>query len=114
MKLVSGEPNGINQSKKNWTPPINWTGPCAVLYQSFDSSYGLVLMEGNQTTSDPVPLVSGKVKLLCFQENIQCETIKCNKTQTTLDCVPLVSGKVRHTRFVFRKKNSVKLKSKIK
>ena len=33
---------------------------CTVFYQGFDSLDGLVLMEG--TTSDLVPLVSGKVR----------------------------------------------------
>ena len=54
--LVSGL-----QSNVNWTPPSNWTGPNAVFYQSFDSSDGLVLMEGTEPTSDCIPLVSGKV-----------------------------------------------------
>ena len=52
------------QSDVNWTPPSNWTGPTAVLYQSFDSSDGFVLMEGTQTTSNSVPLMSGKVKYM--------------------------------------------------
>ena len=43
--------------------PSEWTGPSAVLYMSFDSSDGLVLMEGNQSAViNSVPLVSGKVQ----------------------------------------------------
>ena len=85
MKLVSGEPNEINQSKNIWTPPINWTGPCAVLYQSFDSSYGFVLMEGTQAAAmNCVPLVSGKVSYISiFQKNNQLELKSKIKSQST-------------------------------
>ena len=44
-----------------WAAPSRWTGPPAVLYRSFDSSDGLVLMEGTEATLDSVTLVSGKV-----------------------------------------------------
>ena len=52
------------QSNLNWNPPSSWTGPSAVLYQSFDSSDGFVLMERHQAASNSVPLVSGKVKYI--------------------------------------------------
>ena len=54
------------QSNGSWIPPSDWTGPCPVLYQSFDSSDGFVLMEGTQATLDSVPLVSGKVSYISF------------------------------------------------
>ena len=39
-----------------------WTGPIAVLYQSFDNSDGFVLMEGiQQAAMNFVPLVPGEV-----------------------------------------------------
>ena len=44
-----------------WIPPASWTGPSASLYRSFDSSNGLVLMEGSVLISN-VTLVAGKVK----------------------------------------------------
>ena len=37
-----------------------WSGPDAVLYWSFDSPDGLVLMEGSEPVGS-VPLVSGQV-----------------------------------------------------
>ena len=43
-----------------WREPICWTGPKVVLYQSFDASSGLVLMEGTEQVVS-FPLVSGKV-----------------------------------------------------
>ena len=43
-----------------WIPPSGWNGPSASLYTSFDSSDGLVLMEGS-VQMDQVPLVPGKV-----------------------------------------------------
>ena len=49
------------QSDGSRIPPSSWTGSSAVLYQSFDSSDGFVMMEGTQAASNPVPLVSGKV-----------------------------------------------------
>ena len=50
-----------------------------MLYQSFDRSDGLVLMEGTEATSDCVPLVSGKVRYIrLFQKNNQYEIQKCN------------------------------------
>ena len=61
-------------SNGNRNLPSGWTGPSAVLYQSFDSSDGLFLKEGTQTASNPVPLVSGKVRYISFfQENKQHE-----------------------------------------
>ena len=54
------------QSNGSWIPPSDWTGPCAVLYQSFDNSDGFVLMEGTEAASDPVSLVSGKVGHIKF------------------------------------------------
>ena len=44
-----------------WREPICWTGPKVALYESFDASSGLVLMEGAQQVGS-LPLVSGKVK----------------------------------------------------
>ena len=38
----------------------HWTGPTAALYQSFDDSDGLVMMEGT-APGDSVPLVCGQV-----------------------------------------------------
>ena len=46
-----------------WTEPTCWTGPKAALYQSFDGSDGLVLMERLQEVSN-IPLVTGKVNNL--------------------------------------------------
>ena len=43
-----------------WREPICWTGPKVALYENFDASSGLVLMEGTKQV-DSVPLVSGKV-----------------------------------------------------
>ena len=43
-----------------WREPFCWTGPKVALYESFDASSGLVLMEGTKQV-DSVPLVSGKV-----------------------------------------------------
>ena len=43
-----------------WREPICWTGPKVALYETFDDSGGLVLMEGAQQVNS-VPLVSGKV-----------------------------------------------------
>ena len=76
--LVSGQqPDGIDQPDEttteittplngNWNPPSGWTGPSAAIYQSFDRSDELVLKEGTQTTSNSVPLVSGKVRSMFF------------------------------------------------
>ena len=65
--LVCGkETDGIKQSNGSWIPPPCWTGPCAVLYLSCDSSDGFVLMEGTQATLDSVALVSGKVEYIRF------------------------------------------------
>ena len=43
-----------------WREPICWTGPEVAMYESFDASGGLVLMEGSQQV-DSVLLVLGKV-----------------------------------------------------
>ena len=43
-----------------WNVRNSWTGPNAVLYQSFDDSDGYVLMEGIQQMGC-VPVISGKV-----------------------------------------------------
>ena len=43
-----------------WIQPSGWTGPDATLYRSFDSSDGLVLIEGSVQMSF-LPLVSVKV-----------------------------------------------------
>ena len=49
-------------SDGSWIPPPCWTGPIAVLYQSFDNSDGFVLMEGTQQAAmNFVPLVPGEV-----------------------------------------------------
>ena len=44
-----------------WTQPPGWTGSNAVLYQSFDSSDGVVLKEGT-TKRDNIPRICGKVE----------------------------------------------------
>ena len=64
-----------------WTPPSNWTGPGAILYQSFDSSDGLELMEGNQSAAmNSVPLVSGMVSyIISFEKNNQREISNLNQ-----------------------------------
>ena len=43
-----------------WREPICWTGPKVALYESFDASSRLVMLEGAQQV-DSVQLVSGKV-----------------------------------------------------
>ena len=43
-----------------WREPFCWTGPKVALYENFDASSGLVLMEGTKQV-DSVPLASGKV-----------------------------------------------------
>ena len=43
-----------------WREPFCLAGPKVALYESFDASDGLVLMEGAQQVNS-VPLVSGKV-----------------------------------------------------
>ena len=53
------------QSDGSWIPPSSWRGPSAAFYQSFDNSDGFVLGE-THATSDPVPLMSGKVKYTRF------------------------------------------------
>ena len=64
-------------SKGNWNPPSNWTGPSAVLYQSFDSSDGFILKEGTQNASVPVLVVFGKVSyIIFFQKDNQHEIKK--------------------------------------
>ena len=52
-----------------WNQPSGWTGPPAVLYRSFDSLDGLVLMEGTEPAEiNPVHLVSGKVnKVIAYK-----------------------------------------------
>ena len=42
--------------------PFCWTGPKIALYESFDASTGLFLMEGTKQV-DSVPMVSGKVSV---------------------------------------------------
>ena len=50
-------------TERTWVQASGWTGPDAVLYQSFDSSDGLVLMEGTKVAEiNCVPLLAGKVK----------------------------------------------------
>ena len=44
-----------------WNVPTCWTGPKDVFYLNFDSSDGLVLMEGSEEVNY-TPLVIGKVK----------------------------------------------------
>ena len=58
----------------SWDPPSNWSGPSAVLYQSFDESDGFVLMEGTQATSDSVPLVLGKVGYNFFRKIVSVKS----------------------------------------
>ena len=54
-----------------WNAPCEWTGPDAVLYESFDSSEGYVLMEGNAPSEMSISLVSGWVS---YTFNIQEST----------------------------------------
>ena len=42
-----------------------WSGPDAVLYKSFDSPDGLILMESSELVG-PVPLVAGQVMPLPY------------------------------------------------
>ena len=56
---------GSKVSETTWNKPPEWTGPEAALYQSFDDSDDLVLVEGTQQIGD-VPLVAGKVRLKIF------------------------------------------------
>ena len=55
-------------SKGGWNSPSGWTGPPAALYRSFDTSDGLILVEGSSQI-EPIPLVTGKVR------SIKC--LKC-------------------------------------
>ena len=48
-------------SSKTWKPPVNWTGPNAAIYWSFDSSDGFNLMEGSLETGGLVPIETGQV-----------------------------------------------------
>ena len=57
---------GIISVSLGWTEPNYWIGTKASWYQSFDSSAGLVLMEGSQAVCH-IPLVSGKVKSSFFK-----------------------------------------------
>ena len=74
------------QSDESWVPPPSWTGPSAVLYQSFDSSDGFVLVEGSQATSVPVPLVFGNVRYIgfVFRKIISVKSKTAVKNQSTL------------------------------
>ena len=45
---------------KTMNPRSGWNGPPAVLYRSFDNSYGLVLMERSLQINQ-INLLSGKV-----------------------------------------------------
>ena len=47
----------------SWTEPPVWTGPSPAFYQSFDSSDGLVLKEGNDPGNFD-PLASGRVRIM--------------------------------------------------
>ena len=47
-------------SSRTKFPPVTSAGPDAVLYYSFDSSDGFVLMEGTHQRG-PVPIVTGQV-----------------------------------------------------
>ena len=71
------------QSHGNWNPPSNWTEPSAVLYQSFDSSDGFVLMEGTQAKSDSVQLVLGKVGYNFFRKIICVKSKNCKINHST-------------------------------
>ena len=61
-------PSESEVPETTWNKSPGWTGPEAVLYQSFDNSNGLVLWEGTQHI-DEVPLVSGKVLLKYLLQN---------------------------------------------
>ena len=63
----------------NWNPPSEWTGPIVVLYEGFDRSDGLVLMEGNEVASDPAPLVPGKVRHILFFKIISMKSKTAKK-----------------------------------
>ena len=43
----------------SWFSPPDWTGPCPVVYKSFDNLEGITLMEGNQNVN--FSLIQGKV-----------------------------------------------------
>ena len=61
-EISETETTSFISTERTWIQISGWTGPDAVLYWSFDSSDGLVLMEGTEATEiKPVPLVSGKV-----------------------------------------------------
>ena len=58
------------QSDEGCTPPNCWNDSTPVLYYSFDSSDGFILVEGTQQIG-VVPLVEGKVRYirLCFDNS---------------------------------------------
>ena len=68
--VSSQQSDEVNQSTESCTPPLSWAEPSAVFYQRFDSSHGFSLMEGTQTTSGSVPLVSGKVRYIVLFSTI--------------------------------------------
>ena len=45
---------------ETWIPPANWTGPDAAIYLSFDSSAGLMFMEGSVEMAS-APIIVGKL-----------------------------------------------------
>ena len=59
---TSKQTTSFMATERTWIKPSEWTGPDAILYRSFDSSDGLVLMEGTEPAEiNSVPLVAGKV-----------------------------------------------------
>ena len=57
-------------SKVIWNKPLDWSGPEAAFYHSFDTPDGLVSWEGTNQTCN-VPLVSGKVMMNIFTTDEQ-------------------------------------------
>ena len=43
-----------------WDQPPEWAGPVPILYQSFDTSQNIILMEGTQQRN-LITLIAGKV-----------------------------------------------------
>ena len=64
-----------------------------MLYQSFDSSDGFVLMEGTEAASNSVPLVSGKVGYIkfVFRKLMGEKSKTTSKTQSMKIFKPLLS-----------------------
>ena len=68
--VSSQQSDECNQSTESTTPQLSRAESSAVFYQSFDNSHGFNLMEGTQTASGSVPLVSGKVRYIVLFSTI--------------------------------------------